>query len=105
MSMARVTCERKLKVWERDGWRCAYCGCEVVRNPPGDCLAAPNMATVDHAQSRRNGGVNAQTNLVTCCFACNQMKGDRSVRRFERRLRKLGENGQMPNKQRAENGR
>ena len=52
----------------RDHNTCQYCG-RVF--PPQDL-------TLDHIIPRSRGGDSAWENLVTCCRACNNRKGDRS---------------------------
>lgn len=49
-------------VLRRDRHRCGYCG------------HAAN--TVDHVLPRSRGGQNSWLNLVACCRACNNRKGD-----------------------------
>src|SRR5688500_14116368 len=49
-------------------YRCGYCG---VRE--GDVGAE---LTVDHFQPRSRGGTDDADNLVYCCHACNEFKGD-----------------------------
>jgi hypothetical protein len=53
---------------ERYHFRCGYCG--VHETDVGAQL------TVDHFQPRARGGTNAIGNLVYCCHACNEFKGD-----------------------------
>ena len=49
-------------------FRCGYCG---VRE--GDVGAE---LTVDHFRPRSRGGTDEPDNLVYCCHACNEFKGD-----------------------------
>jgi HNH endonuclease len=51
----------------RDGHKCCYCNVN---------LKGKN-ATVDHILPRSKGGLTAWSNLVGCCFTCNQKKGNR----------------------------
>lgn len=65
---------KRLAIYERDQFRCAYCGasgCEL---------------TLDHVVSVDRGGTNDQTNLVTACKSCNSAKQDKSVAAFVRYL-------------------
>jgi HNH endonuclease len=49
-------------------FRCGYCGVsEVDRGAE---------LTVDHFQPRSQGGTDAAVNLVYCCHACNEYKGN-----------------------------
>jgi hypothetical protein len=49
-------------------FRCGYCG--VRERDAGAEL------TVDHFQPRSQGGLDEPENLVYCCHACNEFKGD-----------------------------
>ena len=51
-------------VLRRDDFRCCYCG--------------KGATTIDHVQPRSRGGADSWENLVACCLACNNMKGDRT---------------------------
>lgn len=101
---ARPSSSRRLlaRVYQRDGWRCRYCGRRVVVPgileimgtlfpsdfpfPPGHNMptngthpAAIRMyPNVDHVLPGSQGGSwTADDNLVTACTICNQKKGDR----------------------------
>ncbi|GAC1687385.1 MAG: hypothetical protein NVS9B3_05930 [Gemmatimonadaceae bacterium] len=65
---------RREAVFERDGYRCVYCGTVF----PAEEL------TVDHVQPRLRGGDNSAGNLVTACGGCNVTKGHRRVADFLR---------------------
>ena len=52
-------------VLRRDGFRCAYCN--------------RSANTVDHVQPKSRGGRDTWQNLVACCLACNNKKGDRTL--------------------------
>src|SRR5437660_1143891 len=54
---------------ERYGWR-------TVTSGPGGATSAGAELTVDHFQPRSKGGSDALDNLVYCCPACNEFKGD-----------------------------
>lgn len=65
------------KVWERDGYKCRYCGVDVyrVRHRPGVGLP-PYAATVDHVIPKSKvGSTNNVNNLVTACKLCNAALG------------------------------
>ena len=55
-------------VRQRDVFRCLYCG--MRESDVGAEL------TVDHYQPRSRGGSDDLSNLVYCCHACNEFKGD-----------------------------
>jgi 5-methylcytosine-specific restriction endonuclease McrA len=56
---------RREEIFERDEYRCVYCG---ERFDVGEL-------TVDHVQPRMRGGDRSSGNLVTACCACNARKG------------------------------
>lgn len=62
--------DRKIKIFERDGWECQYCGLPLVRG----------TATIDHVHPLSLGGDHSDGNLRTACHACNSTKLDRSER-------------------------
>ena len=51
------------QVWERDGYRCRYCG-----------KKAP--LTVDHVILWENGGASVADNLISSCGKCNKLRGN-----------------------------
>ena len=59
-------------VFERDGFRCVYCGGEF----PVEALS------VDHVQPRVRGGDRSGGNLVTACGGCNTRKGHLPLAEF-----------------------
>jgi hypothetical protein len=61
--------ENRLKVFERDGYKCHYCEKQLTRF----------TATLDHIQPVSKGGDNSFENLVTSCLLCNSRRGNRPV--------------------------
>jgi 5-methylcytosine-specific restriction endonuclease McrA len=61
--------ENRLKVFERDSYKCHYCGKQLTRF----------SATLDHIQPVREGGDNSYDNLITACLHCNSQRGSRAV--------------------------
>jgi HNH endonuclease len=61
--------ENRLKVFERDGYRCHNCEKQLTRF----------TATLDHLQPVSKGGDNSFQNLITACLHCNSRRGNRSV--------------------------
>lgn len=59
---------KRLSIYIRDGFSCAYCGCDLKG-------AAPADITLDHLLPRSTGGDNEATNLVTACRSCNSARG------------------------------
>lgn len=61
--------ENRLKVFERDGYKCHYCSKQLTRF----------SATLDHIQPVSKGGDNSIGNLVTSCLHCNAERGNKPV--------------------------
>lgn len=64
--------ENRHKIFERDGYKCVYCGKQLTRF----------TATLDHVTPVSAGGDNSCDNLVTACFACNSKKTGRPLGEF-----------------------
>jgi len=64
---------RKSKIWHKTKGHCWYCG--KYLDPFLDF-------SLDHFQSKKNGGANTQDNLVPCCRSCNSSKGHRTLEAF-----------------------
>lgn len=69
--MPPVGGKRILKIIERDGWKCAYCGVET-------CFSGWDgpMPTVDHITPKAKGGLDHIANCVVACKDCNSAKSD-----------------------------
>jgi hypothetical protein len=52
------------RIFERDGFRCVYCGLVF----PAEAL------TLDHVEPKMRGGDHSAGNLVTSCVTCNAQK-------------------------------
>lgn len=66
---------KRLAVYLRDDFRCAYCGADLRGY-------APENVTLDHLVSKSNGGSNQESNLVTCCRSCNSARGAKPWREY-----------------------
>jgi hypothetical protein len=66
---------RRARIYERDGWRCAYCD-QAER--PGEA----GLLSLDHLRPLSKGGSNRTDNLVTACKSCNSARQNRSLRSF-----------------------
>ena len=66
------TPENRLKIFERDGYKCHYCAKQLTRF----------SATLDHIQPVSKGGDNSYDNLVTACLHCNAERGNKPVMDF-----------------------
>lgn len=60
----------------RDGWKCQYCL---------QSLSLGQM-TYDHVLPRSKGGKTEWTNVVACCYACNQRKSNRTPQEANMRV-------------------
>lgn len=63
--------ELRNAVFERDEYRCVYCGADVSDNP--QC---------DHVTPLASGGKSEPDNLVTACKPCNSSKRDLLVEQW-----------------------
>lgn len=70
-----ITKVRRLAIYLRDGFACAYCGRDL-----SGC--APREIGLDHLTPRVRGGGHESGNLVTACSACNFSRQDRPWRSF-----------------------
>jgi len=61
--------ENRLKIFERDGYKCHYCSKQLTRF----------SATLDHIQPVSKGGDNSFENLITACLHCNSERGNKPV--------------------------
>lgn len=59
---------RKKVLFNRDGWRCQYCGKRVNRE----------TAEVEHVIPMSRGGGSSWQNCTTACRPCNKTKGNRT---------------------------
>jgi len=70
-------------IYLRDGMACTYCKvtmAELVAER-GD-----NFLTIDHVKTQSKGGTNDPSNLVTCCYSCNNAKSTKSLAAFCRQM-------------------
>ena len=67
--------ERRLAIYIRDGFMCAYCGTDLRG-------VTAHEIQLDHLIPRSEGGNNTNENLVTACRACNASRGNKSVADF-----------------------
>lgn len=74
---------KRLALYTRDEFTCAYCGCVVV---VGAHTSQPDAATLDHILPHNLGGSNGAKNLVTCCARCNSRRQDTRLAVWLRQL-------------------
>lgn len=66
----------RLKVFQRDDWRCGLCGELVLQ---GEQAPHPRSPSIDHIVPLSRGGSHTYANVQTACWGCNTAKGNRSV--------------------------
>lgn len=64
--------ENRIKIYERDGYKCRYCGKQLTRF----------TCTLDHVTPVAEDGTNSFDNLVTACLECNSRKHRRPLGDF-----------------------
>jgi 5-methylcytosine-specific restriction endonuclease McrA len=69
----------RANIYARDDYRCQYCG---VR-------CAIDELTYDHVVPRARGGRTTWDNIVSCCYACNRRKANRTPAEAGMALRAL----------------
>ncbi|MEN8374245.1 MAG: HNH endonuclease [Gemmatimonadota bacterium] len=67
MTTGGAKAERRRRIFERDGYRCVYCGRPYEES----------QLSVDHVEPRQRGGDHSDGNLVTACLTCNRGKAGR----------------------------
>ena len=70
-----ITPVRRMAIYLRDGFACAYCGTDLTAAPPA-------RVTLDHLVPRSKGGTHATENLVTACAGCNFRRQDTAWFRY-----------------------
>lgn len=66
-----VTAAVKLAIFERDQWRCVYCGTDAG---PFEC---------DHIVPVSRGGSGSLENLACACVNCNRSKGSKTLKEWK----------------------
>lgn len=67
----------RIRVFERDGWRCHICGHKTLRSMLGkNHDRAPQL---DHIVTLADGGTHTWGNVACACAQCNWSKGSRSL--------------------------
>jgi 5-methylcytosine-specific restriction endonuclease McrA len=64
----------RIKVFERDGWRCRICGGKTIAQ-----AFKSNSAELDHIRSLADGGEHSYRNTQCACRRCNTTKGSKSL--------------------------
>jgi 5-methylcytosine-specific restriction endonuclease McrA len=73
-----VTMDEGIRVLERDGYRCRYCGLDGTAS-----FENALVMSVDFVVPRAHKGRKDPENLVACCRPCNMIKGRRVYDSFE----------------------
>lgn len=79
----RLPRKLRLAIFERDYWKCWYCGRQLQSQ---QCHQA-DFATVDHRTPEIKGGDQDCGNLVAACLTCNSQKGNRTIEEYRAYLR------------------
>lgn len=67
--------DRRLAIYLRDGFTCAYCGRDLHGADPRD-------VTLDHLNAHHAAGHHHERNLVTACRSCNSSRQDKPWREY-----------------------
>ncbi len=75
--MQEISKSTKIKVWNKTGGRCWYCGCRLkpwsdVNNTVGEIFT--DVFCIDHATPKHKGGNGRIENLLPSCWLCNSGK-------------------------------
>lgn len=71
------------RIFEREGWKCWYCGKSIQANFTHQL----DEATVDHVQPESKGGSDSDENLVAACRSCNSQKRHRTLEEYRAFIR------------------
>ncbi len=77
----------KINVYHAQESKCFYCTKKMICPRPGDPKEqqeVPRYATWDHLQPKSRGGGNRLTNLVICCYECNQEKNNMTLKEYRK---------------------
>lgn len=66
---------RRLAIYLRDGFACAYCGRDLSS-------ASPREISLDHLVPQCDGGSHESSNLVTACLSCNSRRQNLPWRQY-----------------------
>lgn len=72
-----ISSNKRHNVFMKTFYHCAYCG---------KILCNTDDLTIDHMNPKAKGGTDEMDNLVGCCKSCNQIKADRTVMEFRKKL-------------------
>lgn len=70
-----IRVEKRLSINLRDRFTCLLCLKDLSAADPMD-------VTLDHIKPKADGGSNRESNLYTCCRACNCSRQDKPLSRF-----------------------
>jgi 5-methylcytosine-specific restriction endonuclease McrA len=71
----------RIKIFERDKFKCWICGNKTDKNSIGKCF--DNSPTLDHVQPLAYGGSHTANNLKTACFKCNSVRQHRDTFNYQ----------------------
>lgn len=73
-----------LSVFQRDGWRCRFCGIDTPESLRG--THEHNAPELDHIVPLARGGQHSYDNTQCLCRACNGFKSNRTMAELEKVL-------------------
>ena len=71
-------CKNRLKLAERAGWSCGWCGQKTRKD-----VGWQNSATIEHVTPKSEGGSNKISNLMSACARCNRLRGTQNAEEFK----------------------
>ncbi len=83
MSNSPVEYRVRLRVFERDGYCCWYCGRRLLE----DAFDPVDQPTLDHRLPASRLGSHRAANLVCACRSCNSQKRSQTVEKYRQWLR------------------
>lgn len=71
-----IRAEKRVAIYERDGWECVYCGRGPRQQTPLRLTGV--VLSLDHLVPQSQNGSNDAKNLVTACISCNSSRQDKA---------------------------
>lgn len=73
-----ICSKTRIKLAERAGWSCGWCGQKTRRD-----IGWQNSATIEHVTPKSEGGSNKLSNLMHACARCNKLRGTQDAIQFK----------------------
>ena len=78
------------EVFDKSGGRCWYCGIELMIESRNQLT--PQTYCIDHVMPINKGGKHEMSNLVACCWTCNNLKRTYTIEEFRALMTRLKNN-------------